>query len=77
LGDGRAHAFLLDTLVAVSARYSGIGTATVRIAADVAGERGCQWLHVSFEDHLQSFYYDRCAFTSTSAGVIALKGWPR
>jgi hypothetical protein len=29
-------------------------------------------LHVDFDDHLRTFYYDACGFTPTNAGPIAL-----
>jgi GNAT superfamily N-acetyltransferase len=72
--DGGVHAFLLDTLVTATARHAGIGTALVSIAADGAREAGCEWLHVDFEDHLRSFYFDSCRFTPTNAGLIPLRG---
>jgi GNAT superfamily N-acetyltransferase len=74
--DGGVHAFLLDTLVTATARHAGIGTALVRIAADGAHSQGCEWLHVDFEDHLRSFYFDSCGFTPTNAGLIALHSKP-
>jgi hypothetical protein len=42
--------------------------------AAIAGARaaGCEWLHVDFDDHLRSFYFDACGFTPTNAGLIAL-----
>jgi ribosomal protein S18 acetylase RimI-like enzyme len=70
--DGGAHAFILDTVVAVRAWRSGIGTELVAIAAKHAREAGCEWLHVDFEDHLARFYFDSCGFAATQAGLIRL-----
>ena len=70
--DGGIHAFILDTLVAGDARRQGIGTELVRLAAQHARAAGCEWLHVDFEDHLASFYYQACGFTPAPAGLIAL-----
>jgi N-acetylglutamate synthase-like GNAT family acetyltransferase len=72
--DGGAHAFLLDTLVTTSARHRGLGTHLVAVASDNARAAGCEWLHVDFEPHLSSFYFDSCGFTPTNAGLIALRG---
>jgi hypothetical protein len=45
------------------------------IAAAVveARQAGCEWLHVDFEDHLRSFYFDACGFEPTNAGLIRLR----
>jgi GNAT superfamily N-acetyltransferase len=69
--DGGVHAFILDTLVAASARRTGIGTELVAIATVHARAAGCEWLHVDFEEHLRSFYR-ACGFRPTDAGLIAL-----
>ena len=71
--DGAFHAFILDTTVSSSAARRSLGTAMVKLATEKAGEAGCDWLHVDFEDHLRSFYYDACSFTPTNAGLINLK----
>ena len=71
--DGGVHAFILDTLVAASARRQGIGTALVHLAAWHARAAGCEWLHADFEDHLTSFYYQACGFTPANAGLIPLR----
>ena len=71
--DGGVHAFLLDTLVAGSHGRQGIGTRLVQMATDGAREAGCEWLHVDFEDHLRSFYFEACGFEPTNAGLIALR----
>jgi GNAT superfamily N-acetyltransferase len=70
--DGAIHAFLLDPVVAAPARRQGVGTELVAIAVREARAAGCEWLHVDFEDHLRSFYFDSCGFTPTIAGLIRL-----
>jgi GNAT superfamily N-acetyltransferase len=70
--DGAAHAFVLDTVVAVSARRQGIGARLIATARERARAAGCAWLHVDFEDHLGPFYFGRCGFSGTSAGLMAL-----
>ena len=72
VGDGGVHAFLLDTLVAPSARRRGIGTRLVDLAVAQARAAGCEWLHVDFEDGHRAFYVDACGFRPTAAGLIAL-----
>jgi GNAT superfamily N-acetyltransferase len=42
--DGGGHAFILDTLVAGSARRQGIATRLVTVATDHARAAGCEWL---------------------------------
>lgn len=71
--DGGVHAFILDTMVAASARRYKIGTRLVTIAASEARRAGCEWLHVDFEDHLRAFYFDACGFRPTPAGLIPLR----
>ena len=70
--DGGAHAFILDTVVARRLRRHGVGTRLVEVAADGAGAAGCEWLHVDFEAHLDPFYFGRCRFRPTNAGLIRL-----
>ncbi len=70
--DGGTHAFILDTVVAMSARRRGIGRRLVAIAVGEARAAGCEWLHVDFDDDLRSFYLDACGFRPTEAGLIAL-----
>src|SRR5689334_3370828 len=70
--DGSVHAFVLDTVTAVRSRSRGVGAELVARAAAGARDAGCEWLHVDFEDHLRGFYFDRCGFTPTNAGLIAL-----
>ena len=71
--DGLAHAWIQDTMVAVRARGQQVGTHLVARARDAARDAGCEWLHVDFDDHLRSFYFDACGFTPTTAGLIALQ----
>ncbi len=71
--DGDVHAFLLDTMVAASHRRRGIGTRLVALAESEAGNAGCEWLHVDFDDGLRSFYFDACGFRPAPAGVIPLR----
>ncbi len=71
--DGDAHAFVLDTVVARSARHAGIGTALVFLATQQARAAGCEWLHVDLEKHLRGFYLGACRFTETQAGLIHLQ----
>lgn len=70
--DGGTHAFILDTLVLSSMRRQGIGQRLVEAATDGARAAKCAWLHVDFEDHLAPFYFDRCGFKGTPAGLIEL-----
>jgi GNAT superfamily N-acetyltransferase len=71
--NGGAHAFLLDTVVAVRHRGRGVGKALVQAAAEGAAEAGCEWLHADWESDLDWFYTDACGFTPTSAGLRALR----
>jgi len=70
--DGLVHAFLEDTLVASTARHTGIGTQLVAVAAREAKAAGCEWLHVDFDDDLESFYFGACGFVPTKAGLLRL-----
>ncbi|MBS1195750.1 MAG: acetyltransferase [Actinobacteria bacterium] len=70
--DGGAHAFLLDTLTARRVQGQGVGTALVARAAEGARAAGCEWLHVDFDQELDSFYLDACGFSPTPAGLIRL-----
>jgi ribosomal protein S18 acetylase RimI-like enzyme len=71
--DGGVHAFVLDTIVAASARRRGIATRMVGIALEEARRAGCEWIHVDFDEDLAPFYFDACGFRSTPAGVIELQ----
>ena len=72
LWDGLVHAWIQDTMVATSARHRGIATELVARATAECRAAGCEWLHVDFEDHLRSFYFEACGFTPTNAGLIEL-----
>jgi GNAT superfamily N-acetyltransferase len=72
LWDGLVHAWLQDTMVAKHARHQGVGTVLVAMAVDQARQAGCESMHVDFEGHLRSFYFDACGFRPTDAGLIAL-----
>ncbi|HEY6478394.1 MAG TPA: GNAT family N-acetyltransferase, partial [Streptosporangiaceae bacterium] len=72
LWDGLVHAWLQDVMVAAKARGQGIGTALVRRSRDGAKAAGCEYLHVDFDDHLSTFYYDACGFIPAKAGLITL-----
>jgi ribosomal protein S18 acetylase RimI-like enzyme len=71
--DGSDHAFLLDPKTRGSFQRRGIGTRLVWLAAEHAKAAGCEWLHVDFDPHLRSFYFDACRFTPTDAGLIDLR----
>ncbi|MGW3650399.1 GNAT family N-acetyltransferase [Streptomyces sp. NPDC000878] len=70
--DGGVHAFVLDTVVARRYRSQGIGAALIATAAQYARTAKCEWLHVDFEEHLRSFYFEACGFRPTAAGLIPL-----
>ncbi|GAB2558816.1 GNAT family N-acetyltransferase [Kribbella endophytica] len=71
--DGGAHAFVLDTAVHPDHGRKGIGSQLVARAADESRAAGCEWLHVDYEPHLESFYLDACGFTPTEAGLLKLR----
>lgn len=71
VGDGGQHAFILDTIVAVDHRRQGIGARLIDIAADEAQSRGCEWLHVDYEEDVDAFYR-RCGFQPCLAGLRPL-----
>jgi GNAT superfamily N-acetyltransferase len=71
--DGGAHAFLLDTVVAVSHRGRDVGKALVQAAVAGASESGCEWLHVDWDRELDPFYLTACGFMPTPAGLYALR----
>jgi GNAT superfamily N-acetyltransferase len=71
--DGGVHAFIMDTMVAPSARRRGVGTHLVALAVAGARAGGCEWAHVDFDDHLRPFYCDACGFSPTDAGLIRLR----
>ena len=69
--DGGVHAFLLDTTVHPDYQRRGIGRALVREAAEMARARGAEWLHVDYDDELDSFYRG-CGFRPAAAGLLDL-----
>lgn len=70
--DGGVHAFLLEPTVHPNYRHRGIGRSLVEQAADVARQRGMEWLHVDYEPQLHPFYA-ACGFKPTHAGLIRLR----
>ncbi|GAB2485193.1 GNAT family N-acetyltransferase [Luteococcus sediminum] len=72
LGDGGAHAILMDTCVAPDKQGCGIGGSLVAHATQEARTRGCEWLHADYEAHLVDFYEGRCGLRSTAAGLLRL-----
>jgi predicted N-acetyltransferase YhbS len=70
--DGFTHAWLQDTMVSVTERGRGVGTALVELARDEARRAGCEWLHVDYEPGLAPFYLEACGFQPTSAGLVRL-----
>ncbi|GAA4426174.1 GNAT family N-acetyltransferase [Georgenia halophila] len=74
IGDGGAHAVLLDTCVAPQAQGRGVGKRLVHEAADEARRLGCTWLHADYEPHLVRFYEQACGMRPTHAGLLRLTG---
>jgi GNAT superfamily N-acetyltransferase len=71
IGDGGAHAFILDTTVHPDERRRGLGVQLVQAAATDARVQGAAWLHVDYEPHLETFY-QQCGFRPTAAGLMRL-----
>ena len=71
ISDAGVHAFLLDTTVHKEFQHQGIGRELVTRAIQESRARGCDWLHVDFEDHLEQFYQS-CGFKPTLAGLVKL-----
>ena len=71
ISDAGVHAFLLDTTVHKEFQHQGIGRELVTRAIAGSRARGCDWLHVDFEDHLENFYQS-CGFKPTLAGLVKL-----
>jgi predicted N-acetyltransferase YhbS len=59
--------------VTAGVQRQGIGAELIAISVSKARAAGCEWLHVDFEDHLAPFYFGKCGFKPTNAGLIALK----
>lgn len=72
IGDGGAHAVLLDTVVAPSSQRCGIGRGLVARAIDEARTLGCHWLHVDYDHRAADFYERVCGFDPIGAGVVRL-----
>jgi GNAT superfamily N-acetyltransferase len=73
VSDGSDHAFLVDTKTRGEHQRRGIATRVVALAAEHARGAGHEWLHVDFEPHLRSFYFDACGFQPADAGLIRLR----
>ena len=71
ISDAGVHAFLLDTTVHREFQSHGIGRELVTRAVEESRARGCDWLHVDFEDHLEPFYRST-GFRPTLAGLVRL-----
>lgn len=71
LWDGDVHLFLLDTTVHPDLQRQGIGARLIREAVAMARASNCEWLHVDYEPHVESFYA-AAGFRPTQAGVIDL-----
>jgi GNAT superfamily N-acetyltransferase len=69
--DGGQHAFLLDTCVDPNHQRQGLATRLLKLAADMARQRGATWLHVDFDPHLEGFYR-KAGFGPTAAGLMRL-----
>jgi len=69
--DGGVHAFLLDPTVHPDFRRRGLGLVLVKRAEQAARDAGCKWLHVDYEEHLDTFYR-AAGFRPTLAGLIRL-----
>jgi len=69
--DGSGHAFLLDPTVHKDFQRRGLGTTLVKKAIEICRERGADYLHVDYDDHLDGFYRG-CGFQPTKAGLVRL-----
>jgi GNAT superfamily N-acetyltransferase len=70
--DGGIHGFVLDTTVHREFQRRGIGTEVMKRAAEIAAERGIEWLHVDYEPRLDAFYRG-CGYEKTEAGLLNLR----
>jgi len=71
--DGGVHAWLQDVVVEPELQGREIGKTMIEVATKKSGDAGCEWLHVDFDDELSPFYFDRCGFQPTSAGLRYLQ----
>lgn len=71
--DGGVHAWLQDVVVEPDRQGGGIGMTMVDLATKKSASAGCEWLHVDFDDDLAPFYFERCGFRPTSAGLKNLQ----
>ena len=69
--DGGKHAFLLDPTVHPDFGRRGLGTELVKRAANLARQRGAEYLHVDYLPHTKGFYAG-CGFQPTEAGLMRL-----
>ncbi len=69
--DGGMHAFLLDPTVHPDFGGRGLGKELVMRAANLARQRGAEYLHVDYLPHLKGFYAG-CGFQPTEAGLMRL-----
>lgn len=74
IGDGGAHAVLLDIVVSPAQQSRGIGRELVARVAQAARAQGCSWLHVDYEPALADFYERVCGVRPTAAGLLPLSG---
>jgi len=63
---------LLDTVVDPEYQRQGVGYNLVQTLIQRVRAAGCEWLHVDYEPHLDSFYRDACGFKTTQAGLLRL-----
>ncbi|MCM1014151.1 MULTISPECIES: GNAT family N-acetyltransferase [unclassified Brevibacterium] len=73
VGDGGAHAFILDTAVLPAYQGQGLGSKLIDMAVAEARDRGCEWMHVDFEPRLADFYLKANRFYPTQAGLLRLQ----
>jgi GNAT superfamily N-acetyltransferase len=73
ISDGFVHAWLQDVMVSPDHQQSGVGSRMVDLATQQCRATGCEWLHVDFDDDVADFYYRRCGFRPTSAGLLYLQ----
>jgi ribosomal protein S18 acetylase RimI-like enzyme len=71
--DGLVHAWLQDVMVSPDHQRNGIGAQLVDEATRQSRQAGCEWLHVDFDDDVADFYYQRCGFQKTNAGLFYLQ----